>query len=67
MQSDVLVGKLAVRDLIDISTGKIVPNVYVDSELSRLHMAYRGTRFIRRLVRPFANGIESVKKSFRHH
>lgn len=34
--SDVPVGKLLVRDMVDIATGARVPNVYVDVELSEL-------------------------------
>jgi hypothetical protein len=34
MVSDVLIGKLAVREAIDVSTGAPVPNVYVDMRLS---------------------------------
>jgi hypothetical protein len=36
MMSDVLIGKLYLRDMIDISTGKHVPNIYVDAPLSDL-------------------------------
>jgi Phytanoyl-CoA dioxygenase (PhyH) len=36
MFSDVMIGKLYLRDMTDISTGKKVPNVYVDKPLSEL-------------------------------
>jgi hypothetical protein len=36
MHSDVLIGKLQVRDLIDIATGEKVPNIYIDTKLSEL-------------------------------
>jgi hypothetical protein len=36
MLSDVPIGKLAVRELVDISTGTPVPNIYVDMKLSDL-------------------------------
>jgi hypothetical protein len=36
MHSDVLIGKLQVRDLMDIGTGTKVPNIYIDAKLSEL-------------------------------
>ena len=36
MNSDVFIGKLEVRDLTDIATGKKVPNIYIDTKLSQL-------------------------------
>jgi len=36
MFSDVMIGKLYLRDMVDISTGKKVPNVYIDTALSDL-------------------------------
>jgi hypothetical protein len=36
MHSDVFIGKLALRELTDISTGAKVPNIYIDAKLSEL-------------------------------
>jgi hypothetical protein len=47
MHSDAFVGKKAIRDLMDISTGKIVPNIYVDTELSKIDSNYLFTRWFR--------------------
>jgi len=39
MHSDVLIGKLKVRNLTNIATGAIVPNIYIDAKLSDLEPA----------------------------
>jgi hypothetical protein len=36
MVSDVMIGKLFVRDMVDISTGQKVPNVYIDMPVADL-------------------------------
>ena len=54
MLSDVLIGKLFVRDMIDISSGEPVPNIYIDVPLSQLEHSpdivlpadFDGTRYL---------------------
>jgi hypothetical protein len=54
MLSDVLIGRLFLRDIVDISSGEPVPNIYVDVPLSKLQQPaqivlpadFDGTRYL---------------------
>ena len=54
MLSDVLIGRLFLRDIVDISSGEPVPNIYVDVPLSKLEQPaqivlpadFDGTRYL---------------------
>jgi hypothetical protein len=40
MQSDVFIGRLALRELTDVSTGVTVPHIYIDVKLSELYRSF---------------------------
>ena len=61
MDSDVPIGKLLVRDLVDIATGAKVPNIYIDAKLSELNRSQRLTAA--RLQRLLRHPVKSVKKA----
>jgi Phytanoyl-CoA dioxygenase (PhyH) len=66
MHSDVAIGKLRVRDLIDIATGERVPNIYVDAKLSKLgagHRMKQVTAGIRRYIRPLVGRLRTATAS----
>jgi hypothetical protein len=55
MHSDVFIGKLCIREVIDITTGIPATNVYVDTELSKLDLSHRISVLLsplRRLLSP---------------
>ena len=47
--SDTFIGKLRLRDLVDIATGAKVPNIYIDTNLTKLDISYRFARTFRTL------------------
>jgi len=61
MDSDVPIGKLLVRDLVDIATGAKVPNIYIDAKLSELNRSQRLTAA--RLQRLLRHPVRSAKKA----
>jgi hypothetical protein len=61
MDSDVPIGKLLVRDLVDIATGAKVPNIYIDAKLSELSRSQRLTAA--RLQRLLRHPVRSAKKA----
>jgi Phytanoyl-CoA dioxygenase (PhyH) len=65
MHSDVLIGKLEVRDLTDIVTGDKVPNIYIDTKLSDLDgRDHRRPPPSSRLERVLRHPLTSAKKAF---
>lgn len=57
MLSDVFIGNLAVRSLVNVATGKAMPNIYVDAPLSKLGVSRQFEQMVsslRRLVGPIA-------------
>jgi Phytanoyl-CoA dioxygenase (PhyH) len=68
MHSDPLIGKLCIRELINIETGKKATNVYVDAKLSDLDLSYRMSLLLdpyRPLARPFVRGFRHLIKTVR--
>jgi hypothetical protein len=61
MNSDVPIGKLQLRDLVDIATGTMVPNIYIDAKLSELNRSQRLTAA--RLQRLLRHPVRSAKKA----
>ena len=63
IQSDPLIGKLCIRELINIETGEKATNIYVDSKLSKLDHSYRMSLLLdsyRPLIRPFIQGFRRL-------
>jgi Phytanoyl-CoA dioxygenase (PhyH) len=61
MNSDVPIGKLQVRDLVDIATGATVPNIYIDAKLSELNRSEEP--MCARLQRALRHPVRSIKKA----
>jgi hypothetical protein len=62
MHSDVMIGKLQVRELTDIATGERVPNIYIDASLSEINppplpLLEQLQRGVRRRLRNALRGI----------
>jgi hypothetical protein len=62
MLSDVLIGKLQLRHLVNIATGELVPNVYVGAPLSKLGAAFQ----IEELMSPLRRAVGRVIRKFQH-
>jgi hypothetical protein len=55
-QSDIFIGRLQLRALTNIATGKVMPNIYIDTPLSKLgHRAALLEASIRNRLRPFVS------------
>jgi hypothetical protein len=68
MHSDVLIGKLCIRDLTNIVTGAKAENVYVNAKLSQIDLSYRMSQLIapyRWLARPFVHGFQRALAKIR--
>ena len=63
MHSDVLIGKLKVRNLTNIATGTPVPNIYIDTELSDLGPAELPQPRRSRLKRLIRHPVKTTKNA----